>query len=233
MRRPALVALALAAAGCASGALVRVTPDTADFLLTLPADARPRVTVHPFEVVRLACACGPAEVGGAFADILETELMATRCFHVLERRRLAVALEEQDLGTTGRVAESTAPPVGALDGAEWVIVGTVTDYAHRTLGLGAGVAVGDHVGGAGFREATVGVEVRVIDAASGRLIFGAAAQAYPREFGLRGFGDGTHVEVGAMAFYRTPLGDAVREALRRVADALADRVSGWHGERRP
>ncbi len=219
--------LLLSLAGCASSAIVSVTPEDVALLATIPPEARPRVAVHPFEVKKLGCGCDTEEVGREFGTLLETSLLETGRFLVLERRRLAAALEEQDLGTTGRVRPGTAPAVGEIEGAEWVVLGTVTDFMHRKAAIGIGALVDDLFGGIGYREAHVAVDVRVVEVATGRVVFGAAAEATPTETGLHGFGVGEHVEIGAMAFYRTPLGSAVRAAMGKVARLLALRAVRW------
>jgi len=62
------------------------------------------------------------------AGMLTSELAANPAARVVERAEIQKLLDEQNLGTTGRVDPQTAAKVGKLVGARYVITGTFIDF---------------------------------------------------------------------------------------------------------
>lgn len=62
------------------------------------------------------------------AGMLISELSANQAVRVVERDRLQQILNEQDLGTSGRVDEQTAARIGKLVGARYLIKGVFVDF---------------------------------------------------------------------------------------------------------
>ena len=75
---------------------------------------------------------GQERIGKAVTDMLTTEIAKTGCFVLVEREQLAKVMAEQALGQTGAVDEASAPKVGKLLGAEFVLIGSVTQFGVRT-----------------------------------------------------------------------------------------------------
>jgi curli biogenesis system outer membrane secretion channel CsgG len=75
---------------------------------------------------------GQERIGNAVKDMLTTEIAKTGCFVLVEREQLAKIMSEQALGQTGAVDEASAPKVGKLLGAEFVLIGSVTQFGVRT-----------------------------------------------------------------------------------------------------
>ncbi len=94
------------------------------------ADSRPGLAVFPFDN------------GGSYGqekenfDALEkgiagmmiSELSANPAARVVEREQIQKLVEEQNLGTAGRVDPQTAAKVGKLVGARFVVLGTFIDF---------------------------------------------------------------------------------------------------------
>jgi len=94
------------------------------------ADSRPGLAVFPFDN------------GGSYGqekenfDALEkgiagmmiSELAANPAARVVEREQIQKLVEEQNLGTAGRVDPQTAAKVGKLVGARFVVLGTFIDF---------------------------------------------------------------------------------------------------------
>ena len=72
----------------------------------------------------------PSEYGIGVAEILRTELSTLGGYIVLERGALNKVLEEQKLQLTSLVDSRTAAEVGALVGANFVVVGSVVKFGH-------------------------------------------------------------------------------------------------------
>lgn len=95
-----------------------------------PQDTRPGIAVMPFDN------------GGSYgqdkenfdalqkgvAGMLISELSANPAARVVEREQIQKLLEEQNLGTSGRVNPETAAKVGKLVGARYVVLGTFIDF---------------------------------------------------------------------------------------------------------
>lgn len=66
---------------------------------------------------------------------LMTRLVELGHFQVVERAQIDKVLSEQALGLTGAINESTAAKVGALLGADGVIVGDIVAFSEETKGM--------------------------------------------------------------------------------------------------
>ena len=95
-----------------------------------PQDTRPGIAVLPFDN------------GGSYgqdrenfdalqrgiAGMLISELAANPAARVVEREQVQRVLDEQNLGTSGRVDPQTAARVGKLVGARYMVMGTFIDF---------------------------------------------------------------------------------------------------------
>jgi len=71
---------------------------------------------------------GPVRSGSQIATYLQSYLLNTGYFDLLEREKLKRILDEQDLGLSGVVDRATAVKVGKLLGVQAMIFGEVTTY---------------------------------------------------------------------------------------------------------
>lgn len=92
-------------------------------------DTRPTVAVLPF--VNSAIGAANAELAPlskGIADLLITDMAMNTGIRVVERENIQKLLEEQNLGTAGRVDDATAARVGKLLGAKHMVTGSfITD----------------------------------------------------------------------------------------------------------
>ncbi|MEN6472543.1 MAG: CsgG/HfaB family protein, partial [Syntrophaceae bacterium] len=72
-----------------------------------------------------------------FACMLMTDLAAVENLHLVERARLQALVEELDLGATGLVERQTAPRVGKLLGASYLVGGDLSAPGAETIGIDA------------------------------------------------------------------------------------------------
>lgn len=92
---------------------------------SLPARAAPNtVGILYFHNRTGDAALDPLQKG--LALLLVTDLSAVRGLQVVERVRLQALVEELGLGKTGLVEEDSAPRVGRLLGARWLVGGSLT-----------------------------------------------------------------------------------------------------------
>lgn len=172
--------------------------------------------------------------GASFQDMLATALHKTGRFSVLERGQLHTVLHEQDLGTAGRLNTETAAPSGSIEGAEFLVQGTITAFDPGTeksaLGVGQVLsALGYFVPGGSVlgqivdkvSRARVAMELRLVDAKTGGVV--AAKSVEETAIGVAGFGGPINaVSMGNMSeFAKTPMEKAIRNCVERAAGFIA------------
>jgi TolB-like protein len=91
------------------------------FLILSTAWAAPSIAVADFDSI--GC---DASVGAAVAEIIRTEIAGGEGLRVIERSRLEDVMAEQALSTSGVVDERDAVQLGALLGADFIGVGSVS-----------------------------------------------------------------------------------------------------------
>lgn len=80
------------------------------------------------EQVAIVDFTGPENSGPQVATMLQSMLMQTQHFKIMERENLRRILEEQNLGMSGVLDEETAVEVGKVLGVDALIFGQVTTY---------------------------------------------------------------------------------------------------------
>lgn len=182
-----------------------------------------RVAVSRFED---KTAKGPSEIGTGMAEMLGNALFATNRYIVLERQALDDVIQEQDLGASGRVKQRTAARTGEIEGADLLIMGTITEFEPGTSGAGGEQEssfklpgrirkqVGDVLGsvkvGGGVKKAHLAIIVKVVDARTGRRLASEQVEGKATDIeGMTGLSGG--VLSGAFSGYsKTPMEKAIR-----------------------
>ncbi len=185
-----------------------------------------RVAVTRFEN---KSAKGSFEIGDGLAEMLAHALFATNRFIVLERQAIGDVLVEQDFGASGRVKQETAPGIGEIEGAEILIMGTITEFEPGSSGMGGEVEkqfdlpghitrrVGDVLGafkGAGkVKTSHLALIIKMVDAKTGRRIASEQIEGKATDIeGLAGLSRGTLA--GSLSGYsNTPMEKAIRIAI--------------------
>jgi hypothetical protein len=111
------VLIYLAALGCSMGPKIYVDVEK-PAALYLPG----------VKEVAIADFRGASRSGSQIATLVQSKLMRTQYFSIVERDKLRRILEEQNLGQSGIVDENTAASVGRLLGVDALIFGEVTTY---------------------------------------------------------------------------------------------------------
>jgi len=104
-------------------------------------------------------------VADVLVDMIATSLTKSRKFDVVERQRLGEIFDEQNLGASGAVDPSTAANIGKLKGADYLLLGTVTeaDTSHSVTVVPAGKI--------GRSSATLACDIRFVDSTTGSTVF--------------------------------------------------------------
>ena len=159
-------------------------------------------------------------MGRELQDMLIAELASTKAFTIVERKELEGIVSEQKLGASGLVRKETAPEIGKLTGARYLISGTVSAFEERTSGKDAGVRLmGVSIGG-DKGKAYMAVDLKVMDTNTGEVVDVRTVEATSESSGLKlgldlGFFSGN---MGEKA--KTPTGKAIRGCVVEIAQYL-------------
>jgi curli biogenesis system outer membrane secretion channel CsgG len=169
--------------------------------------AGPRVAIMDFDNRTQR---GDWRIGQGAADILTTELVKTTDFDVFERSKLSSVLKEQDMSNGTRFDTATAARIGKLIGVQYIVTGAVTEYGQSKSGGG----------GAGFNLGKKGyftsVDVRIVDANTGQVLFAETGDGKKSSVNVRVFGIG-----GGENWNEKHATASMRLAIKDVAKKLA------------
>ena len=73
--------------------------------------------------------------GGVVAERITTELVKSKKFKVIERKEIEKVFEELKLQRSGAINPDSAKEIGKMLGADWVVVGTLTELPDKHLEL--------------------------------------------------------------------------------------------------
>jgi len=156
-------------------------------------------------------------VGRVLTNIVGTELAAREAFTVVERRKLAAVLEEQDLAQSGRLKPGEGARIGQLTGAQYLVMGTISAYEDNesTKVSGGGMfrsSKVEHVSDGVY----LAVDLRVVDTTSGEVAFARTIEG--RTEGYRT--DVTSDHSGLAMMEKPGEARAVRAAALEIIDYL-------------
>ncbi|MEM7098426.1 MAG: CsgG/HfaB family protein [Pseudomonadota bacterium] len=201
-----------------------------------PAYGGPRhvVAVLPF-ANRVQNIYGGYEIGEGLSEILITELMRTQRFQLVERELIGNIVQEQELGMTGLTNSNVGPQTGQLSGAQFMIRGAVTEFNDQAGGGGIKLSYSKAEAGTKSSKAYVGIDVRLVDNATGQIYasYNAHAEAVSRGLSLAAVVSefGEDFKFGASHFNNTPIGKATREAMSDIVDFIIAESANipWQG----
>jgi curli biogenesis system outer membrane secretion channel CsgG len=136
------------------------------------AEAKPGLSVRAFDNKAGGGTEAPAS---AITEMMTTELYNADIFILLEREKLDYVAEEIRLGQSGLMDPSTAPEVGKIKGARYTMTGAITVYYYNASG-GYVYVPGIAGAGAAGQTAYVTLDIRVIDTATGEVVYAKAEQ---------------------------------------------------------
>jgi len=155
-------------------------------------------------------------VGRVLTNIIGTELAARDAFTVVERRKLAAVLEEQDLAQSGRLKPGEGARIGQLTGAQYLVMGTITAFEdNETTQVSGGMfrkSKVENVSGGAY----LAVDLRVVDTTSGEVAFARTVEG--RTAGYRT--DITDDHSGLAMMEKPGEARAVRAAALEIIDYL-------------
>jgi len=174
-------------------------------------------------------------------DMLVTDLFVQDRFIVLERAALDEVITEQEFSSDARAGEATRIPARQLEGAELIVLGAVTAFDAGISGAAVPIPVplGDR-GDFGvmhlrFKRGYIAMDLRVVDARSGRVLSSVAVNGRNSRFGMD---FNVHLRSrhryvklpGVLTYFQnTP----VEKALQKMVTAAVDHVAGRVGPAPP
>lgn len=157
--RNAMLALLAVAAVAAGGCATSNSPS--GYFRGAGADSNVYVAPGHSTIKKIAVMPFKAEtelIGSSVSDQVVTELLRTGRYDLIERSQIARVLGEQELALAG-LSAGRAAEVGAMLGADGVVIGTVTEYGKIAAG--------------GKTYASVGIACRLIDTRTGKVVWSA------------------------------------------------------------
>ncbi|MCV6588037.1 MAG: CsgG/HfaB family protein [Marinobacterium sp.] len=197
-----------------------------------------RVAVLPVGAAGKLGAYEGFDVGESLAAQLTTALVSSGCFTVGDRMALSHVLREQELGLAGVTRQETAPRAGTVMGAQVLVKADITEFepTKESGGLNLGFAssslpFGLRLGG-NSSTSHVALDLRLLDAATGQVLFSRRVEASSKSKGMALGLDFKTLTLGGDRFYKTPLGQATRVALSQaVSHVIRDtRQIPWQGQ---
>jgi len=199
---PVLAFLLTAVGGCMTG---RIPP--------LPPDAvPPRVAVASFE--NRSSFEGQWKLGPGMADLLVSELVASRNFVVLERGSLDKVVDEIARQSHRLFRQEGRVDEGRLDNAHYLIRGVITDFSQSSGGA-LWLGLRHLLIGSGGYTARVGLTLTIVDIESGRIIDSVQCAGKARAGDAYAKGSYKGIQFGGRSFFQTPLGIATSAAIRQ------------------
>lgn len=258
LRRLGIVlSLALLLPACNSAQVVRGEGDAIAAIRALPENARPRIAVLPvldhtppygvrsldLNLVLINLRRPKAEelsreqFTGAVRDMLVTELFSSQAFIVLDRDNLPAVLAEQAFAESPRFDAATVAPGGGLEGAQYLIAAAITAFDTGSEGGALPIPIPGVINSdvaalgvlnLGFKKGYVAMDVRVLDARTGRVLHSGAVEGSNTKFGVdlaavaaaRGLGV-TQVPEVIKLFKNTP----VEQALQKMSIAAVAEIA--------
>ena len=183
-----------------------------------------------------------AQFTGGVRDMLVTELFNSKGFIVLERELLPAVVAEQAfaepvVGGGPRFDPKTTEPGGALEGAQYLVAAAITAFDTGSEGGALPIPIPGVIGSdfaalgvlnLGYKKGYVAMDLRVLDAKTGRVLRSTAVEGNNTKYGLdlavvaaaRGFGV-TQLPEPIKIFKNTP----IEAALQKMSVAAIEEIA--------
>ena len=186
---------------------------------------RPQIAVLDFEYGTIDNWWGQYDIGKGIADQLVDALVNDGSFRVIERKKLATILGEQDFAASGRADPSaqTMAKIGKVLGVKYILAGSITKFSTEKRGGGLRVK-GIGLGGSKAKS-EVNITGRIIDVSTGEIMIsakgaGSSSKGGGFDFSKGGFGTGTNAE----EWRQSGLGDAQEACTEDLIENLVKKI---------
>lgn len=181
----------------------------------------PRVAVAAFE--NRSSFEGQWNLGSGMADLLVSELVASRNFVVLERGNLDTVVDEISRQKNRLFREEGRVDEGRLENARYLIRGVITDFS-QTSGGSLWLGLRHFLIGSGGYTARVGLALTIVDIESGRIVDSVQCAGKARAGDSYAKAGYKGIQFGGSSFFRTPLGQATASAIREGLHGIVKKM---------
>jgi curli biogenesis system outer membrane secretion channel CsgG len=177
---------------------------------------------------------GNYDVGKGISDMIVEQLVEDGSFRVIDRKRIAAVLAEQNFNASDRVDPGAkSAQIGKVLGVKYLIAGTITKFgteqSNKSVGAGGfGSKFGVGKVGTASGKANVAITLNVIDTSTAEILVVAKGEGTSKRSGLLlgGAGGGSgkaaagELDFGASNFHDTIIGEATEAAVKDAAVKL-------------
>lgn len=202
---------------------------------TIPGPKR-SIAVGEIDAAGIAAPAGTSwSVGSGLTAMLSTALQESDRFIVVERNALSHVLNEQQMAVNHISAGTDAPQPGAVIPAQYLVVGSVTEFG--TSDKGGGVSVGGVSGLFGgalslsSSKGSVAIDLRIVNMRTSSQVAAFTVKKEISSTNVGISGGYKNVSLGGTQFWSTPVGEATRAAINEAIGKIANAVAGgsWEG----
>lgn len=174
-----------------------------------------------FALLQLAGVPSFEGIGDGLQDMFSTAIRDTDCFRVFDRKAMEAVQQERALS-----GQTTA-----LEGADYIVMGSVTsiNFEYKSGSLGGGFIPVIGLISSTKQTATLGMDMRLVDAKTGEVVYGKAytAESGKTSYGVGGFGAGGGVGFGgAMSgLSGTAMEEVARDIVVRASYDIAKKLA--------
>lgn len=158
---------------------------------------------------------GVREDTRGFIDMLNTALVKTRKFEVIERDRMAEIIKEQGMSMEGVVNGGYEGDGFNLQGVDFIVTGSITEYGQSAKAMSVG----------GFSStsvvATMAVDIKILNVQDGTIEIAETVKAQKKggnKVSVDGFASGKNSSSGEL------LGQVMRETSTNVANLIVSTI---------
>ena len=177
------------------------------------------------------------DIGQGIGAMMTTRISQDGKFTVVERRKVANIMKEQDFGASNRVKKGTGARIGQIRGADFTLMGDIVafgrDDRRKAAGLGVITGAGGGIlgGSKTTAKAVVVLAYRLVDNESSEVVASGEARGESKresKGGMAGFWTGGTLVGGGFSsnasnFGETIIGEAVMDAVTKLSADLSGR----------
>jgi curli biogenesis system outer membrane secretion channel CsgG len=163
----------------------------------------------------------------AISDELTTALVKAG-YKMVERSRLADLLKEQDLGTNGVLDPATAAKTGKVIGAQYLIVGTLTQWGMKERGI-SGINLPVLGTSAGVKQVTAeaAIDWRVVNSETGQIVMADTGRGAERNTSVTLVTDWYRgLSLDNNEWWGSQIGKATRKAVKDIVGEMVGKKNG-------
>ena len=236
MQRPALKPLAIPAlilsicsllgSGCMSDQLLKNTTATraksANAVMHLPPVVGPPPTLAVTGFKNQAGYRSQYDLGNNLESMLESAMVDTRSFRMVDRTALGSVLAEQQLKKSGQAVGPGAAEPGRIASARYIVEGAITEASEGVQGTGGniGLPIGRTRIGVGgeYTRAQLTAIIKVIDTTTSEIVAKETVRGTSGNVAVNlGVGNRRGVSGNFGSFAKTPMAEAAQDVINQAA----------------